>query len=152
MKPGQLLVLSLIFLSTLLPAAAAEESIRVFILAGDENVLAQGQTAPDPNDRRGKDVPGTLVDVMAKEKRFSFLKGENGEWVTRPDVVVYDAHRIHNETVAIGRHLAVQAVLMIRTGSFRSSPTANPNPRSGPNRLPLPNPVESCPLPRFSVW
>lgn len=44
---------------------------------------------------------------MAKQKRFSFLKDQNDEWVTRPDVVVYDAHRIHNETVAIGKHLTV---------------------------------------------
>ena len=107
MMPRLLLVLCVSLLGIARAATASDGPIKVFILAGDENVLEQGQTAPDPNDKRGTDVSGTLVDVMAKQPRWSFLKDASGEWVTRPDVVVYDAHRIHNETVAIGKHLTV---------------------------------------------
>ncbi|MDT8389329.1 MAG: sialate O-acetylesterase [Lentisphaeria bacterium] len=107
MKCNQLILACLIALGSVFSLAAEEKPIKVFILAGDENVLEQGQTAPDAHDKRGTGVPGTLVDVMAKDKRFAFLKNEQGEWVTRPDVVVYDAHRIHNETVAIGKPLQV---------------------------------------------
>jgi len=80
--------------------------IRVFILAGDENVLEQ---APVRN-RAGEEKPGTLEAVVDRNPRFGCLKGDNGEWVTRDDVVLYDAHPIHNNTEAPARPLKVGAM------------------------------------------
>jgi len=39
--------------------------------------------------------------------RFGFLKGKNGEWATRDDVVLYDAHPLNNHTKTIGKFLSV---------------------------------------------
>jgi len=78
--------------------------IKVFVLAGDENVLEQGLV----NGRtEGVHMPGTLTTVVADNPKYSFLRGKDGEWVERGDVVLYDAHPIHNNTEAPARPLRV---------------------------------------------
>jgi lysophospholipase L1-like esterase len=52
-------------------------------------------------------LPGTLDTVVAKNPEYAFLKDEKGEWITRNDVVLYDAHPIHNNTEAPARPLRV---------------------------------------------
>ncbi len=47
-------------------------------------------------------VPGTLETVMAEKKQYAFLKD-----LKRDDVILYDAHPIHNNTRAPGRPLQV---------------------------------------------
>lgn len=49
--------------------------------------------------------PGTLETVVAKNPDYAFLKDKDGEWITRDDVVLYDAHPIHNNTEAPARPL-----------------------------------------------
>ena len=54
--------------------------------------------------------PGTLSTVVAENPNFAFLKDKDGHWVTRPDVVLYDAHPIHNNTEAPARPVQVGAI------------------------------------------
>jgi len=95
--------------------AAAQKSVKVFILAGDENMLRQGsidgasrepgkKTAPpaEPADK-----PGTLLTVMKETPRLSFLKDASGQWITRNDTALYDAHPLSNNTRDPARLLQV---------------------------------------------
>jgi hypothetical protein len=92
------------------PSAAAKP-IKVFVIAGDENVLDMAlirSTKPSPaNDGTKVDRPGTLEAIVAKDPAYSFLKNKNAEWTTRDDVVVYDLHPILNNTKAVGHPLQV---------------------------------------------
>lgn len=81
-------------------AFATEKTIKLFIVAGDELVLEQGMIAQP-------DKPGTLEAVVASRPEFAFLKNNDGTWASREDVVLFDAHPIHNNTESSGRHLAV---------------------------------------------
>lgn len=51
--------------------------------------------------------PGALTTAMEDNPRYAFLKDKSGAWVTRDDVVLYDAHPIHNNTKTIGHLLQV---------------------------------------------
>jgi len=53
------------------------------------------------------DTPGALTTVVANQPEFGFLKSPDGTWASRRDVVLFDAHPIHNNTESIGRHLTV---------------------------------------------
>lgn len=48
-----------------------------------------------------------LETVLAKGDRYAFLRDEAGRWTSRDDVVLFDAHPIHNETRAPGRPIGV---------------------------------------------
>jgi hypothetical protein len=99
-------VLFLLAIVAVAPAVlAAEKPIKVFILAGDENMLEQGVISRQ--DKEGKEYPGTLIDILAKQPCFAFLKDKEGKWTTRNDVVLYDGHPIHNNTVSMGQALQV---------------------------------------------
>ena len=85
---------------------AANGPIKVFILVGDENVLEQAPVGSPEGEER----PGTLEDIVQRMPRFAFLKDKNGQWITRNDVLLYDAHPIHNNTEAPARPLKVGAM------------------------------------------
>jgi len=51
--------------------------------------------------------PGTLATAVADNPKYAFLKDKAGQWVKRSDVVLYDAHPIHNNTKAVGHFLQV---------------------------------------------
>lgn len=53
------------------------------------------------------DKPGALTTVVANQPEFGFLKNPEGSWATRDDVVLFDAHPIHNNTETAGHFLAV---------------------------------------------
>lgn len=86
-------LLGALSLATSLQAA---NPIKVFILAGDECVLEEGVVAAE-------DKLGTLEAVVAANPDYGFLKDKAGQWVTRDDVFLYDAHPIHNNTEAPAR-------------------------------------------------
>jgi lysophospholipase L1-like esterase len=90
----------LIFTTILSIAAQAAEPIKVFILAGDECVLEEGVVAAE-------DKPGTLEKVVSANSEYAFLKDADGGWIAREDVLLYDAHPIHNNTEAPARPLRV---------------------------------------------
>jgi hypothetical protein len=52
-------------------------------------------------------TPGALTTVVAENPEYAFLRDVSGEWVSRSDVVLYDAHPIHNNTRASGHFLQV---------------------------------------------
>jgi lysophospholipase L1-like esterase len=98
-----------------LSAAYAAENLKVFVLAGDENMLRQGSIdgvsrghgakPVDPDEAAKK--PGTLLNVLKASPRFSFLKDAGGKWSTRNDVAIYDAHPLFNNTRDPARLLGV---------------------------------------------
>ena len=79
----------------ILACSAQAEPIKVFVLAGDEHVLENGLIEPK---KKAKTAAGTLVDTVKNRPEYAFLKNESGEWNARNDVVLYDAHPIHNNT------------------------------------------------------
>lgn len=81
----------ILFLASSLEA----KPIKVFILAGDDHVVENGLIEPG---EKAKSPEGTLVDVVAKNPKYRFLKNSEGEWTFRNDVILYDAHPIHNNT------------------------------------------------------
>lgn len=74
--------------------------IKVFVLAGDECVLEEGVVSAP-----GKQ--GTLEKVMKANPAYGFLADKDGNWTTRDDVLLYDAHPLHNNSEAPGRPLRV---------------------------------------------
>ncbi len=54
-----------------------------------------------------RDKPGALTTVVANRPEYGFLKNPGGIWSTRNDVVLFDAHPIHNNTETAGHFLKV---------------------------------------------
>ena len=88
-------VVGLIFCAT---SQAEPKPLKVFILAGDENMLEQ---APIEGGA------GSLAATVKTNPHYAFLKDSKGAWVKRDDVVLYDAHPIHNDTKTMGHFLQV---------------------------------------------
>ena len=85
----------LLLVLTLLACSASADPIKVFVLAGDDHVLENGLIEPK---KKAESAVGTLEDVVAKQAEYGFLKNREGEWTTRNDVILYDAHPKHNNT------------------------------------------------------
>jgi len=83
-----------------LSAQSAEKPIKVFVLAGDESVLEEGVVSAE-------EKPGTLEEVVKSNPSYNFLRDGQGNWTTRKDVALYDAHPIFNNTEAPSRPLRV---------------------------------------------
>lgn len=86
------------------PGSDTSRPIKVFILAGDENLLEHGMIE---GNKPGVQDPGTLTAAVAENPKYAFLKDSKGKWVTRNDVVLCDIHPIHNNTKAGGSFLKV---------------------------------------------
>ncbi len=85
--------------------------IKVFVLAGDECVLENapiGEPVSEPVGATGK--PGTLTAVVAENPKYAFLRDTKGAWAERDDVLLYDAHPIHNNTEAPARPLRIGVI------------------------------------------
>ena len=108
------------FLTCLIVAAlsmptAAQKAVKVFVLAGDENMLRQGSVdgVPlEPGKKNTKpaeatDKPGTLLTILKETGRYAFLKDASGNWTKRNDVALYDAHPLSNNTRDPARLLQV---------------------------------------------
>jgi lysophospholipase L1-like esterase len=113
-NPGNLWLLAVLCCGTAL-GAASEKTVKVFILAGDENMLRQGAIdgAPREPGRRSDapavpgEKPGSLLSVIKEEPRFAFLRGADGKWSVRNDISFYDAHPLANNTRDPARLLQV---------------------------------------------
>jgi hypothetical protein len=86
--------------------AQAAGPIKLFVLAGDECVLEEGVVSAE-----GK--PGTLELTVKENPEYAFLKDKDGKWVNRTDVLLYDAHPIHNNTEAPARTLDVVRIVKV---------------------------------------
>jgi hypothetical protein len=62
--------------------------------------------------------PGTLSTVVEQYPKYTFLKDADGNWVSRDDVVLYDAHPIHNNTEAPAHPISVGVEVV--SGGHRS--------------------------------
>jgi len=51
--------------------------------------------------------PGTLRTVATQIPKYGFLMNERGQWKTRDDIMLYDAHPVHNNTRTPARHLGI---------------------------------------------
>jgi len=109
-------LLLICFCSGTLLAADAKGPLKVFILAGDENCLEQAPIEGSISvPRKGAasavvttNKTGALVTVVKENSaRWGFLKAADGVWVKRNDVVLLDAHPIHNNTKTPGHFLQV---------------------------------------------
>ncbi len=85
---------------------ADADKIKLFIIAGDELVLEQGVVEGKTDDVT-PDKSGTLASVVKNNPAYAFLRNGDGSWATRDDVVLFDAHPIHNNTESIGSHLQI---------------------------------------------
>ncbi len=91
------------------------DPLRVFILAGDENVLRTGSIDGVPRGHGSQPVsaeeaaatPGTLHRMVAEHPRFAPLGSPDDGWAVRDDVALYDAHPLHNNTRDPARPLTV---------------------------------------------
>ena len=101
-------VLTPLLLLAFCATAMAAKPIKVFILVGDECVLEEGVV-------RAANKPGTLEAVVKDNAAYAFLKDKDGNWITRTDVVLYDAHPLLNNTEAPSRPLRV--VSQVRLGA-----------------------------------
>jgi hypothetical protein len=52
-------------------------------------------------------MPGALTTAIAKSPEDGFLRSTDGTWARRDDVVLFDAHPIHNNTETAGHFLKV---------------------------------------------
>jgi lysophospholipase L1-like esterase len=112
-------ILTCLIAALCLPTAHAKQTVKVFVLAGDEDMLRQGSidgisTAPKKRNSagpadRGESVnkPGTLLGVIKENPRYAFLRDAGGSWMVRNDVALYDAHPLSNNTRDPGSLLQV---------------------------------------------
>ena len=61
----------------------AAEPVKIFILAGQSNMLGQGNMSP-------VETQGTLEYIAANDSFYDFLKDGGGSWVVRDDVWITD--------------------------------------------------------------
>ena len=93
----------------------AQNSLKVFILAGDESMLRSGSidgiprgpgaSKTTPEEAAAK--PGTLHNLVKENPRFAALGNPQDGWAVRDDVALYDAHPLYNNTREPARLLTV---------------------------------------------
>lgn len=67
---------------------AQEKPVKVFVLAGQSNMVGTGFIKADPRRNGGKGSLEYLVENAATAKKFKKLKAKNGEWIVRDDVFI----------------------------------------------------------------
>lgn len=90
----------------ILQPADSKKPVKVYILAGDEDMLRQGSIDGVPTGPGAKKLspaeagglPGTLLKVVKENPNFACLRDSAGNWTKRDDVALYDAHPLSNNT------------------------------------------------------
>lgn len=70
-------------------STGAQKVVKVYILAGQSNMVGVGRVALDPNANGGQGSLGYLVKNPGTAKKYANLVNADGSWKTRDDVVVY---------------------------------------------------------------
>jgi hypothetical protein len=73
-------------LALLAPTASAGEPLRVFVLAGQSNMVGAGEVRAREERNGGKGSLEHLVRAEATRERYAHLVDAEGEWVRRDDV------------------------------------------------------------------
>ena len=95
------------------PAIGADQSLKVFLLAGDEAMLRPGSIDGSPMEPGRKSTPadrekpGTLLKVLEANPKYAFLRKGKDAWATRKDVAIYDAHPLTNNTRSAAQLLQI---------------------------------------------
>lgn len=85
-----LVSLSMVLLSlTLASLAHAADPVRVFVLAGQSNMVGAGQVFANPDRNGGQGSLQWLTRDLSTASRFSHLIDENNAWVVREDVQIW---------------------------------------------------------------
>ncbi|MGA1044170.1 MAG: sialate O-acetylesterase [Phycisphaerales bacterium] len=70
-------------------AIAAEPPVKVFILAGQSNMVGAGQVKADRNRNDGRGSLEWLVEESPEKTRYADLRDANDQWVEREDVKIW---------------------------------------------------------------
>ncbi|MGE3805374.1 MAG: sialate O-acetylesterase [Gemmataceae bacterium] len=84
------------------PLRAEDKPVKVFILAGQSNMVGAGFVKADPKRNEGKGSLEHLAKDPATAGRFKHLLGKNGEWASRDDVFIHYFDRKGPLTVGYG--------------------------------------------------
>ena len=95
---------SWVLLLILLPMAApaAEKPVKVFILAGQSNMVGSGFVKADPKRNEGKGSLEFLTKDQATAEKYKHLVGKDNAWVVRDDVFIHYLDRKGKLTVGYG--------------------------------------------------
>lgn len=88
MTPYRIALLTACFFVTL-PLHAGEKPVKVFILAGQSNMVGTGFVKADPKRNGGKGSLEFLVKNPATADRYKHLVDKKGAWVVRDDVWIH---------------------------------------------------------------
>ncbi len=84
------------------PVPAADQPVKVFILAGQSNMEGQGFIAAEPKRNGGKGSLEFLVKEPSTAARFAHLVSQNGAWRVRDDVWISYLDRNGPLTIGFG--------------------------------------------------
>ena len=84
------------------PPPAAEKAIKVFVLAGQSNMVGHGFVKADPKRNGGKGSLEHVAKDPATAARFKHLLDKDGKWVVRDDVWIHYLDRKGKLTVGYG--------------------------------------------------
>lgn len=96
-----------------IPASGADRPLKVFLLAGDENMLRLGSIDGSPMEPGRKSTPadherpGTLLKLLETSPKYAFLRKDKEAWAARQDVAIYDAHPLSNNTRSAAQLLQI---------------------------------------------
>ena len=76
--PRALLILILVSFSFTV-GASGEEPVRVFILAGQSNMVGAGQVKANPDRHEGQGSLEWLVDSSPEKAKYAHLRDQDGE-------------------------------------------------------------------------
>lgn len=79
----------LVLLASSRAFAAADPPVRVFVLAGQSNMVGAGQVKADPDRNGGEGSLEWLVDSSSNKRKYAHLRGEDGAWIERDDVRIW---------------------------------------------------------------
>jgi len=100
MKAGLFVAL---LLATLAPLSAiADDTVKVFILAGQSNMEGHGRVEANPKANEGKGSLEWLVKNPPTAPRFKHLVDDKGKWVARDDVQIWYLGRKGNLAPGFG--------------------------------------------------
>lgn len=89
-SPNLLLPIALL---TVAAGARAEEPVRVFVLAGQSNMVGAGQVRANPDRNEGRGSLEWLTQDSSTARRYEHLMGADGAWRAREDVQIWFLER-----------------------------------------------------------